>query len=91
MALYEVVTNNRCYGGDQLVCSHDSSVLKCKMKFSIYLPPKSKDEKCPVLYFLSGLTCDEQVFINKGGAQRAAATYDLIIVGPDTSPRGELI
>ena len=91
MALYEVVTNNRCYGGDQLVCSHDSSVLKCKMKFSIYLPPKSKDEKCPVLYFLSGLTCDEQVFINKGGAQRAAATYDLIIVGPDTSPRGKLI
>ncbi|KAI6648881.1 S-formylglutathione hydrolase [Oopsacas minuta] len=88
MSTINVISTSKCFGGDQLVISHDSTSLGCKMKFSIFLPPKSKDGKCPVLYFLSGLTCDEQVFINKGGAQKAAATYGIIIVGPDTSPRG---
>lgn len=91
MSEIEVVSSNRCFGGDQLVVSHLSNILSCKMKFSIYLPPKSKDVKCPVVYFLSGLTCDEQVFINKSGAQMAAAQHGIILVGPDTSPRGKLL
>ena len=91
MSDIEVVSSNKCFGGDQLTVSHISEVLSCKMKFSIYLPPKSKDVKCPVVYFLSGLTCDEQVFINKSAAQMAAAEYGIILVGPDTSPRGKLL
>ena len=91
MSDIEVVSSNKCFGGDQLVVSHVSNALSCKMKFSIYLPPKSKDAKCPVLYFLSGLTCDEQVFINKCGAQMVAAELGIILVGPDTSPRGKLL
>lgn len=57
------------------------------MNFAIYLPPQSEDKKCPLLYYLSGLTCTEQNFIQKAGAQRFAAEYGFIVVTPDTSPR----
>ncbi|KAK3726906.1 hypothetical protein QZH41_016701, partial [Actinostola sp. cb2023] len=65
-----------------------SSELKCEMKFSVYLPPQAESEKVPVLYFLSGLTCTEQNFMIKGEARRYASEEGIMIVGPDTSPRG---
>lgn len=57
------------------------------MKFAIYLPPEAENQLCPVLYYLSGLTCTEQNFIQKAGAQKYASKYGLIIVACDTSPR----
>ncbi|XP_022253420.1 S-formylglutathione hydrolase-like isoform X2 [Limulus polyphemus] len=82
------VSSNRCFGGYQKVYSHESSELKCKMNFSVYLPPQAEEKKVPVLYWLSGLTCTEQNFIQKAGAQRYAAEAGVMIVCPDTSPRG---
>ena len=67
---------------------HESAVTKCTMTFAVYLPPQSEQGKVPVLYWLSGLTCTEQNFITKAGAQRYAAEYGIAIVCPDTSPRG---
>ncbi|GLD74120.1 S-formylglutathione hydrolase isoform X1 [Lates japonicus] len=66
MALTQV-SSNKCAGGFQKVFEHDSTELKCKMKFAIYLPPKAETDKCPVMYWLSGLTCTEQNFITKAG------------------------
>ena len=76
-------------GGTQEVWSHDSGALGCEMRFGVYLPPQAATRKLPVLYWLSGLTCTEQNFITKAGAQRYAAEHGLIIVAPDTSPRGD--
>ena len=78
-----------CFGGRQEVWQHRSRVLDCDMRFGIYLPPQIRQERCPVLYWLSGLTCTEQNFITKAGAQRYAAEHGVILVAPDTSPRGE--
>lgn len=58
------------------------------MKFAAYLPPQAKTVACPVIYWLSGLTCNEQNFITKAGAQQFAAKYGVILIAPDTSPRG---
>ncbi len=77
------------FGGWQEVYKHESETLNCWMNFSIYIPPHEKDEKLPVLYWLSGLTCNEQNFITKAGVQKYAAQHKIIIVAPDTSPRGE--
>lgn len=68
---------------------HESKTLGCNMNFAIYLPKAAESKKLPVLYWLSGLTCNEQNFITKAGAQRYASEYGVIIVAPDTSPRGE--
>ena len=78
-----------CFGGRQEVWTHPSEVLDCDMKFGIYLPPPADTRKLPVLYWLSGLTCNEQNFITKAGAQRYAAEHGVILVAPDTSPRGD--
>jgi S-formylglutathione hydrolase FrmB len=65
-----------------------SDTLKCEMKFAIFLPSKAVDGfKTPVIYWLSGLTCNEQNFITKAGAQQHASRYNVVIVCPDTSPR----
>lgn len=87
MALTEV-SKAKCFGGWQKVVSHESSELKCKMKFGVYLPPQAEEAKVPVLYWLSGLTCTEDNFVTKAGAQRYAAEHGLCLVAPDTSPRG---
>ncbi|KRD32098.1 S-formylglutathione hydrolase [Lysobacter sp. Root916] len=76
------------HGGRQEVWQHDSSALGCSMRYAVYLPPQAQHQACPVLYWLSGLTCSEQNFITKAGAQRYAAEHGLILVVPDTSPRG---
>lgn len=83
----EEISSAKCFGGSQKVFKHHSSELKCDMKFGVYVPPISAAQKVPVLYWLSGLTCTEQNFITKAGAQRTAAEQGIMIVAPDTSPR----
>ena len=84
----ERTESHACFGGRQEVWRHRSQVLDCDMRLGIYLPPQATRGPCPVLYWLSGLTCTEQNFITKAGAQRYAAGLGLILVAPDTSPRG---
>ncbi len=85
----ERLEHRACFGGWQDVYRHRSAVLGCDMTFAIYLPPQAQDGPVPVLYWLSGLTCSEQNFITKAGAQRYAAEHGVAIVCPDTSPRGD--
>ena len=85
----ERIEHRACFGGWQDVYRHDSAMLGCAMKFAVYLPPQVEKERLPVLYWLSGLTCTEQNFIAKASAQRYAAEHGVIVVAPDTSPRGE--
>lgn len=85
----ERIEHRACFGGWQDVYRHRSSVLNCEMNLAVYLPPQALERACPVLYWLSGLTCTEQNFITKAGAQRYAAEHGLILVAPDTSPRGD--
>ena len=85
----ERIEHRACFGGWQDVYRHHSDVLGCDMNFAVYLPPQAATQKLPVLYWLSGLTCTEQNFITKAGAQRYAAEHGVILVAPDTSPRGD--
>lgn len=87
--IMERIERRACFDGWQEVYRHESSVLSCAMNVAVYLPPQAKKAPCPVLYWLSGLTCTEQNFITKAGAQRYAAEHGVVIVAPDTSPRGE--
>jgi len=84
------VEQHASFGGSQEVWQHTSATLGCEMKFAVYLPPAAlRGQACPVVYWLSGLTCTEQNFITKSGFQQHAAHHGLIVVAPDTSPRGE--
>jgi S-formylglutathione hydrolase len=85
----QLKSQHTCFGGTVSFYSHASSACDCEMKFALYLPPQARLGKVPVLYFLSGLTCTEENFITKAGAQQFAAQYGMVIVAPDTSPRGE--
>ena len=85
----EQIGANQSFGGQQLRYKHQSAVLNCEMTFSIYLPPQAKNGPVPVLYWLSGLTCNDENFVQKAGAQQHAAEHGIAIVCPDTSPRGE--
>ena len=86
---FETLSTTRCFDGELKRIRHRADTLDCDMTFSIYLPPQvAKGEKRPVLYWLSGLTCTDLNFIEKAGAQRLAAELGLILVVPDTSPRG---
>ncbi|MBS9781178.1 MAG: S-formylglutathione hydrolase [Gammaproteobacteria bacterium] len=84
-----------CFGGEQQIWQHDSETLNCLMNVAVYLPPQALDKEnpqaCPVVYWLSGLTCSERNFIEKSGFQRYAAELGLIVVAPDTSPRGDTV
>ena len=84
----ERIEHRACFDGWQDVYRHRSAVLDCDIHFAIYLPPQAEHGPVPVLYWLSGLTCTEQNFITKAGAQRYAAEHGIAIVAPDTSPRG---
>uniref|UniRef100_A0A8C6TCI3 S-formylglutathione hydrolase n=1 Tax=Neogobius melanostomus TaxID=47308 RepID=A0A8C6TCI3_9GOBI len=89
MASMKEVSSNKCAGGFQKVFEHESTELKCKMKFAVFLPRRTcLPWFCHVFLSLSGLTCTEQNFITKAGSQLGAAEHGLIIVAPDTSPRG---
>lgn len=81
-------SRSRCFGGFQDIYEHASSTLATTMRVGVYFPPAAAERACPVVYWLSGLTCSEQNFITKAGAQRVAAALGLILVVPDTSPRG---
>ena len=85
----ERIEHRAAVGGWQDVYQHRSAVLNCEMKVAVYLPPQAATRTLPVLYWLSGLTCTEQNFITKAGAQRYAAEHGVILVAPDTSPRGD--
>lgn len=86
----ENLSCNKSFGGWHKQYSHPSQALNCMMRFAIYLPPEaSAENKVPVVYWLSGLTCTDENFMQKAGAQRIAAELGMAIVAPDTSPRGE--
>ncbi len=85
----ELLEEHHCYEGRQQRWRHDSTVLNCAMTFSIFLPPVDETAKPPVLYWLSGLTCNDENFTTKAGAQRVAAELGIVLVMPDTSPRGD--
>ena len=88
----ESIATNRAFGGWQKQFRHTSEVLNCGMTFSIYLPPAIEvGNKVPVVYWLSGLTCTDENFSTKAGAQRVAAELGLALVMPDTSPRGAAV
>jgi S-formylglutathione hydrolase len=87
----EQVSANAMFGGKQLKLKHHSSSLNCEMIFSVYLPPQADSVNVPVIYWLSGLTCTDDNFVQKAGAQQYAAEAGVAIVCPDTSPRGEHI
>ncbi|QLV03840.1 S-formylglutathione hydrolase [Escherichia marmotae] len=85
----EMLEEHRCFEGWQQRWRHDSSTLNCPMTFSIFLPPPRDNAPPPVLYWLSGLTCNDENFATKASAQRVAAELGIVLVMPDTSPRGE--
>jgi S-formylglutathione hydrolase len=87
-ATLELVSESRCFDGRQQVYRHRSAACSCTMRFAVYLPPAAVKGSVPALYWLSGLTCTEENFSVKAGAQRYAAELGLALIIPDTSPRG---
>jgi S-formylglutathione hydrolase len=83
----ETISEQRCFGGVQGFYKHASSETEGPMKFGVYRPPQAEKGKVPVLYYLAGLTCTEETFVIKAGAQRVAAELGLMLITPDTSPR----
>ncbi|TCK16556.1 S-formylglutathione hydrolase [Marinobacterium mangrovicola] len=84
----ELIASNKCFGGWLKRYKHQSASTGTEMVFAIYLPPQAQSKPVPVLYWLSGLTCTDENFTQKAGAQRLAAELGMAIVCPDTSPRG---
>jgi S-formylglutathione hydrolase len=82
------VAQHRCFGGVQGIYEHEAHETGCRMRFGVFVPPHADSRRCPALYWLSGLTCTEENFVVKAGAQRVAAELGLVLVVPDTSPRG---
>ncbi len=85
----ETLSETRCFGGRMGFYRHRSDANDCDMQFAVFVPPQAEAGPVPVLTFLSGLTCTEENFMVKSGAQRYAAELGLMLVSPDTSPRGE--
>lgn len=88
--MLELLSEHGCFGGVQRFYRHASTVIGLPMRFSVFLPPQALAEPgraCPALFYLAGLTCTEETFMIKAGAQRFAAEHGLILVAPDTSPR----
>ena len=84
-----MIDSHRSHGGEQQRYRHRSETLGCNMVYSVFLPPQATDGPVPVLYYLSGLTCTDENFVAKAGAQQHAARHGIAIVAPDTSPRGD--
>lgn len=87
MTALEIRSKHQCFGGTQGFYQHDSQTIGLPMRFSVYQPPQVLRGPVPVLFFLAGLTCTEETFMIKAGAQRLAAEYGLMLVTMDTSPR----
>ncbi len=81
------ITESRCFDGVQGTYTHASGATHCTMRLAVFVPPGARGTKRPVLYWLSGLTCTEENFVTKAGAQRVAAELGLVLVVTDTSPR----
>jgi len=87
MAALELISQHGCFGGWQRYYRHVSDEVGLPMRFSVYVPPQAATGRVPVLFYLAGLTCTEETFAIKAGAQRVAAELGLMVVAPDTSPR----
>jgi S-formylglutathione hydrolase len=85
---FEIISQHQCFGGIVGFYRHDSRATATPMRFSVFVPPQGRTGRVPVLYYLAGLTCTEETFMIKTGAQRVAAELGLMLVAPDTSPRG---
>lgn len=87
--MLELLSEHRAFGGWQRFYRHQSDVIGLPMRFSVYTPPQAESgHALPALFYLAGLTCTEETFVIKGGAQRYAAEHGFILISPDTSPRG---
>ncbi|MGJ7494200.1 S-formylglutathione hydrolase [Variovorax sp. RT4R15] len=84
----KTLSEHRCFGGVQRFLEHESREINLPMRFSVFLPPQAAFGKVPAVMFLAGLTCNEETFMVKAGAQRLAAELGIALVAPDTSPRG---
>lgn len=84
----ELLSEHRCFDGVQRYYRHNSEAVGLPMRFSVFIPQQANEGRVPVLFYLAGLTCTEETFMIKGGAQRLAAQHGLMLVAPDTSPRG---
>ena len=89
MSTPDSVSTARCFGGTQHIFRHRSEATRTEMRFAAYVPAQAAARRLPVVWFLAGLTCTEENFTVKAGAQRVAAELGLILIAPDTSPRGE--
>ncbi|ANM13271.1 S-formylglutathione hydrolase domain-containing protein (plasmid) [Rhizobium sp. N541] len=85
----KTISLERSYGGTQGVYAHRSDTCSCDMTFAVYLPPQAQERPCPVVWYLSGLTCSHANAMEKGEYRRVAALLGLIVICPDTSPRGD--
>ncbi|OCA87265.1 S-formylglutathione hydrolase [Pseudobacillus wudalianchiensis] len=85
----KLIEKHRSFGGEQCKYSHYSEALQCDMTFSIYLPSNKEMKKIPLIWWLSGLTCTDDNFSQKSGFQRLAEKYQVAVMIPDTSPRGD--
>jgi S-formylglutathione hydrolase len=84
----EMISEHACFGGIQRFYKHDSDAIGLPMRFSVYIPAQAQGARLPALFYLAGLTCSEETFPTKAGAQRFASEEGIILISPDTSPRG---
>ncbi len=87
----ELLSEHACFGGVQRFYRHDSQEIGLPMRFSVFLPPQAQHGPVPAVLYLAGLTCNEETFMVKAGAQRMAAALGLALIAPDTSPRGAVV
>ena len=87
----ELKSSHKCFGGVINYYSHTANTTQCEMTFSVFLPPQAQEGDCPTLYYLAGLTCTEDNFTTKAGAYQKASELGLILIAPDTSPRGDQV
>ena len=86
--MLELLSEHACFGGIQRFYRHESREIGLPMRFSVFIPPQAQHGPVPALFYLAGLTCTEETFMIKAGAQRVAAELGLMLIAPDTSPRG---
>jgi S-formylglutathione hydrolase len=86
--MLELISEHACFGGVQRFYRHASREIGLPMRFSVFIPPSADRDRVPALFYLAGLTCNEETFMIKAGAQRAAAEAGMMLIAPDTSPRG---
>ncbi|NRR30773.1 S-formylglutathione hydrolase [Oxalobacteraceae bacterium] len=86
--MLELISEHACFGGTQRFYRHQSQAIGLPMRFSVFMPAHAADARLPALFYLAGLTCNEETFMTKAGAQRVAAEHGMVLIAPDTSPRG---